>query len=100
MDNLEAKLETATETGTKTMRKKLYNGLHSLFIQNFGEEQDLKAKSNCKTLSKNCFLDWGRELLDDVLNKNYLGIVVKAKIFIYLFSHLRIPLFLGRNRSS
>ena len=73
---MEAKLEAATERGRTNMRRKLYNGLQSLFLENFGEEENLKEKSNCKTLSKNCFLDWGRELLDDVLNKNYLGIVV------------------------
>ena len=99
MDNLEAKLEAATETGIRNRRKKLYKGLHSLFIQNFGNEQNLKAKSNCKTLSKNCFLDWGRELLDDFLDRNYLGIVVKAKIFYFPVSSLNF-LFLGRNRSS
>ena len=73
--NMEAKLE-AFKNGNTKMRKKFLNGFHLVFLQNFGKKEDLKAKRNFKTPSKKCFIEWGRELLDDILNKKYLAIAV------------------------
>jgi len=71
--NMEAKLE-AFKNGNTKMRTKFLNGFHLVFLQNFGKKEDLKAKRNFKTPSKKCFIEWGRELLDDVFNKKYLAI--------------------------
>jgi len=71
--NMEAKLE-AFKNGNTKMRTKFLNGFHLVFLQNFGKKEDLKAKRNFKTPSKKCFIEWGRELLDDILNKKYLAI--------------------------
>ena len=89
VENMESKLEAFKKNGNKKMGEKLINVFHLVFLKNFGKEQDLEAKGNYKTPSKNCFIDWGRELLDDVLNKKYLAIVVKSNIFFFFF-HLQI----------
>ena len=80
MNNLEGQLEATTVRGAKNQRNRILKGLQSFFIQIFGDEEEIEGPS------KKCFIDWGRELLDDVLNKNYIGIVVSLKLKLWVKS--------------
>ena len=77
--NLEERLKATTVGGTKVSRKQIAKDLRNFFIFNFDEKQAANLqKRNYKSPEKKCFLDWGRELLDDVMDKRYIGIVVSV----------------------
>ena len=75
MENrLEANLKTISST--VNMRKRIVEDLKKLLAS---QSPDITPENNYEPPSKKCFLEWGRGLLNDVLESKYTAIVEGVK---------------------